>query len=120
MNTLYKNIFSELSGDTAKHISSEICKHYRSFGSVGYHAATDYVLDEIKKIKNIDVRVTNYPLDGETEKLKQKMPFAWEPYSANLSIVSPIKMELVNFDSNNEELGIKHKKKIDFSISMSL
>ena len=73
MNTLYRKIFNELSGDTAKHISSKICKHYQSFGSVGYHAATDYVLDEIKKTKNIGVRVTNYPLDGETEKLKQKM-----------------------------------------------
>ena len=95
MNTLYRKIFNELSGNTAKQISSKICKHYQSFGSVGYHAATDYVLDEIKKIKNIGVRVTNYPLDGETEKLKQKMPFACEPYSANLSIVIPIKTEMI-------------------------
>ena len=99
MNNLSKILFKTLSGDNAKVTTTDICNYYRSFGSAGYHAATNIVINKLKEIGINDVKIKKYPLDGEYKKLNQKMPYAWEPYNASLSIVNPIQEEIVNLNS---------------------
>jgi len=93
-------LYETLSGEKAKETTTDICNYYRSFGSAGYHAATNLVANKLQEIGINDVKITKYPLDGKYTKLNQKMPLAWEPYSASLSINNPIQEEIVNFSDS--------------------
>ena len=100
MKHLSDVLYETLSGEKAKETTTDICNYYRSFGSAGYHTATNLVVNKLQEIGINDVKITKYPLDGKYTKLNQKMPLAWEPYSASLSINNPIQEEIVNFSDS--------------------
>lgn len=94
-----KFIFDELSGERAKAITAEITKYHRPPGSQGYHQATDYVAKEIRESGIKEVNSSHYPLDAETPIGSSPLPLAWEPYSARVSIVSPVEEEVVDLET---------------------
>jgi hypothetical protein len=87
-----------LSGEAAQNTTAEITAFYRTPGSAGYHAATNFVAEQLRDVGFDDLKVTTYPIDGETVVLGETMPWAWEPYAAAVSIVNPVQQELVNFE----------------------
>jgi hypothetical protein len=98
MATLAALIHHRLSGTAAQNITAEITPFYRTPGSAGYHAATNLVAEHLRDAGFDDLEVTTYPIDGETVVLGETMPWAWEPYAAVVSVVSPVQQELVNFE----------------------
>ncbi|MBI4278487.1 MAG: hypothetical protein HY660_08525, partial [Armatimonadetes bacterium] len=80
-------VATTLSGEAAVRDTEEITCHYRSPGSSGYHAATDFVHGRLRQIGFEQVDVERYPLDGETRLLGQSIPPAWEPLQAELRLL---------------------------------
>jgi hypothetical protein len=97
MTTLASLVHQLLSGKAAQLVAAEITEFYRTPGSAGYHAATNFVASLLRDAGFDDLEVTTYPIDGETVVLGETMPWAWEPYGASIRIVSPVQQELVNF-----------------------
>jgi aminopeptidase YwaD len=93
-----RRIFDELSGERAKAITTEITKYHRPPGSKGYHEATDYVAKELRESGLQEVSTSRYPLDAQTPVGHSPLPMAWEPYSAKVSITSPVSEEVVDLD----------------------
>lgn len=81
---------SRFDGERAQKHVEEITKYYRTAGSSGYHNAVEYAKSQLEEC-GIDAQVETYPLDGKTELLGREMALAWEPVSANVEIVSPIR-----------------------------
>jgi len=91
-------IFStHLSGMRAQHHTAAITQWYRSPGSSGYHAATQYVAAAMREAGADEVIEERYPLDGETKFLGRTMPPAWEPLEATLDIVDPVQQRLLSY-----------------------
>ncbi len=99
MANLASLIHQVLSGETAQSITAQITPFYRTPGSAGYHAATDLVAEHLRNVGFDDLKVTTYPIDGETVVLGETMPWAWEPHDAVVSVVNPVQQELVNFEA---------------------
>lgn len=99
MHDLAHLIHANLSGEAAQATTAEICQFYRSPGSSGYHAATDLVAARLKATGLDDVHSSTYPLDGETVLLNRTMPLAWEPYAAEVRVVSPTPEPIVDFST---------------------
>ena len=87
-----------LSGVRAQHHTAAITQWYRSPGSSGYHAATQYVAGAIREAGADEVIEERYPLDGETKFLGRTMPPAWEPLEATLEIVEPVRQHLLSYE----------------------
>jgi aminopeptidase YwaD len=81
---------SRFNGERAQRHVEEITKYYRTAGSSGYHSALEYAKNQLEEL-GIDAQVETYPLDGMTELLGRQMTLAWEPMSAYVEIVSPIR-----------------------------
>ena len=88
-------LFAELSGERAQRITAEITRYHRPPGSSGYHAATDYVADQLRESGLRDVTSVRYPLDAETPVGHHPLPLAWEPEGAVVKVVSPVADEVV-------------------------
>jgi hypothetical protein len=88
---------THLSGIRAQHHTAAITQWYRSPGSSGYHAATQYVAAAMREAGADDVIEERYPLDGETKFLGRTMPPAWEPLEATLDIVEPVPQRLLSY-----------------------
>jgi len=97
MTTLASLIHNRLSGESALETTAALTHFYRTPGSAGYHAATNLVTEMLREIGLDDLQVTTYPIDGETVVLGDRMPLAWEPYSAVVRLVGPVQEELVSF-----------------------
>ena len=82
-------IHEELSGERAQEITAEITRYHRPPGSEGYHAATSYVEEQLRAAGLTEITSEMYPLDGETPVGGAPMPPAWEPYGAEVRVVSP-------------------------------
>ncbi|MEM7129416.1 MAG: hypothetical protein AAF702_23995 [Chloroflexota bacterium] len=91
-------IHRHLSGDNAQELTEAITQFWRAPGSSGYHAATNLVAEQLRKIGLPEVNSTTYPLDGKTQFLHQTMPLAWEPYNAVVRTTGPTQETLVTFD----------------------
>lgn len=87
-----------LSGARAQQSTAAITEHYRSPGSSGYHAATQFVATAIREAGAEEVIEERYPLDGETKFMGRTMPPAWEPLEASLEIVAPVARHLISYD----------------------
>lgn len=87
-----------LSGVRAQQHTAAITQWYRSPGSSGYHAATQYVAGAIREAGADEVIEERYPLDGETKFLGRTMPPAWEPLEATLEIVEPVRQHLLSYE----------------------
>ncbi|MGQ0548740.1 MAG: hypothetical protein ACT4PY_03600 [Armatimonadota bacterium] len=87
-----------LSGARAQGSTAALTEHYRSPGSSGYHAATQYVAAAIREAGADEVIEERYPLDGQTKFLGRTMPPAWEPLSAGLEIVAPVCEHLISYE----------------------
>jgi aminopeptidase YwaD len=94
---LFDVLSSELSGDRAVEFTRQLTKFYRSIGSSGYHQATNLV-GEVLNSFGIRTERETYPLDGKTVYTGTRMPLAWEPIGAELSMVSPSVEHLVSYD----------------------
>jgi len=94
---LFEKISAEISGSNAYALTEQITQYYRSPGSGGYHAATNLARDWLTG-SGLQVEETHYPLDGKTVVLDRTMPMAWEPYDAQVRLISPVQEEIVSFD----------------------
>ena len=86
----------DLSGKNAQTITAEITAFHRPPGAAGYHAATNLVAARLRAFGIEDIEVATYPLDGATVAGHGPLPLAWEPYGAEISIVSPVQASVVN------------------------
>src|SRR4051812_15740758 len=86
----------DLSGERAQATTAAITQFHRPPGATGYHAATNLVAAELRTAGLSDVASTTYPLDGETVAGEGPLPLAWEPHGAIVSIINPIRREVVN------------------------
>jgi hypothetical protein len=93
-----KAIHGELSGERAQMITAAITQFHRPPGAAGYHAATNLVIERLREAGIEHVQIETYPLDGETVFGEGPMPFAWEPYGANISVVSPVGFEVTDME----------------------
>ena len=50
MKHLSDVLYETLSGEKAKETTTDICNYYRSFGSAGYHTATNLVVNKLQEI----------------------------------------------------------------------
>ncbi|MDE0527350.1 MAG: M28 family peptidase [Truepera sp.] len=84
-------IHEELSGERAQEITAEITRYHRPPGAAGYHAATSYVAECLRAGGVTEVSEETYPLDGETPTPGggAPLPPAWEPYGAEVRVVTP-------------------------------
>jgi len=88
----------EFSGIRAKEHTEYITKFYRSPGSSGIKATTDYCRNELERYSLDKVIVEKYPVDGKTKLLGRTVYPAWEPRNVILKIIEPVEEELVNYD----------------------
>ena len=86
-----------LSGSRAQQDTAFITQFYRSPGSSGYHAATQFAADAMRDAGADEVVEETYPLDGETRLLGRVMPPAWEPVDAELVLVEPARERLIGY-----------------------
>ena len=98
-------LFSELSGERAQRITAEITRYHRPPGSEGYHAATDYVAEQLRSLGLQHVTSTRYPLDAETSVGHHPLPLAWEPYGATVRVVAPVEEEVVDLATTSSCLA---------------
>ena len=89
---------AHLSGQRAQQHTVAITQHYRSPGSSGYHAATQYVAAAIREAGADEIIEERYPLDGESRFMGRAMPPAWEPLEATLDIVDPVQERLISYE----------------------
>ena len=94
---LVRLVEQELSGDRALEYATHITQYYRSPGSSGYHQATDYVAELLRRHRVGRVWVERYPLDGEAVHAGQKVPLAWEPLKGELRVGSAKGKALVSY-----------------------
>jgi hypothetical protein len=94
---LFGLLESELSGERAQALTGVLARFYRSAGSSGYHRATDMV-DEWLASYGLTTAREDYPLDGRSVFDGSRMPLAWEPIGAELTMVSPHTEQLVTYD----------------------
>lgn len=87
-----------LSGTRAQQDTAHITQFYRSPGSSGYHAATQFIADAIREAGAEEITDERYPLDGVTPYLGRTMPPAWEPIEAELSLVSPVQEPIISYE----------------------
>lgn len=87
-----------LSGERAQQHVWGLAPFYRSPGSSGFDAAIDYVVAALDGT-GLEVEVQSFPLDGKSLLSGVAVPRAWEPRDAKLEIVSPVREELVSWDS---------------------
>jgi hypothetical protein len=87
-----------LSGLRAQRDTAAITQFYRSPGSSGYHAATQFVANAVREAGADEVIEERYPLDGETRFLGRVMPPAWEPLAAVLELDAPYHERLISYE----------------------
>lgn len=87
-----------LSGSRAQADTAALTRFYRSPGSSGYHAATDFAAAAMREAGADEVSEERYPLDGESRFLGRTMPPAWEPVEASLDLVSPVREPLITYE----------------------
>jgi hypothetical protein len=94
---LFDLLDAELSGARAQALTAVLSRFYRSAGSTGYHRATDLVEQALASYGLTPTR-EEYPLDGQSVFSGGRMPLAWEPLGAELTMVSPRTEQLVTYD----------------------
>jgi hypothetical protein len=98
MSSLASLIHEILSGESAVATTAAITRFYRTPGSAGYHAATNLARQRLRECGFDDLEVSTYPIDGETALLDGPTPLAWEPYGAEVGLLTPTQEKLVSFD----------------------
>ena len=73
--------------ERAREVAVEMTDHYRAPGTSGFHAAMDTVREALESA-GLDVSVDRPPIEN-----------AWEPRAASLSIVDPVRTELVDYET---------------------
>ncbi|UTW55901.1 M28 family peptidase [Kordiimonas sp. SCSIO 12610] len=73
-----------VSGTRAKHDLTELTRHHRMRGSVGYKRAANYIKDQLKQAGLDQVELLSLPADGETFYGTQRSRKAWNAKSAEL------------------------------------
>jgi hypothetical protein len=89
---------SEFSGENAKEHTARITQFYRSPGSSGIHAATQYIKGQLEKHNPDHILVETYPIDGTATIFGETIPPAWEPRAGVLKIAEPVEEELVDYE----------------------
>ncbi len=95
--SLFLSIENELSGESAQQMTADLTRFYRSVGSSGYHRANDYILNKLTSF-GLEVERETYALDGKSRYGSHTAPLAWEPFSAELTLMTPEVSHLVSFD----------------------
>jgi len=70
----------------------------RAVGSSGYHAAIQYVYDELTKVGLSSVRVLTYPCDAKASYYGWRPRAAWNVKMAELWLKEPMRAKLVDYD----------------------
>lgn len=84
-----KTVKQELSGENAKAYMQQISQYHRIQASTMFHEAAEYVRETLIKIGTKNVRIEQFPADGETKYWTYTAPLGWKAESAELWLVKP-------------------------------
>ncbi len=98
-------IYRELTGELAHSLTAALTQFHRPPGAAGYHAATNLVAERLRSLGLEHVTSTTYPLDGKTVAGHGPLPLAWEPYGAEVRVVSPVQEHVVDLDTTSSCLA---------------
>ena len=88
---------NELSGSMAKSYVSQITRYHRIQGSVMFHEAALYVVDELGRIGLRDAGILQFPADGKRKFWTHRSSLGWKVKSAELYLVKPKEELLASF-----------------------
>jgi aminopeptidase YwaD len=74
----------ELSGETAKRNLEYIARQHRMRGSRGFHAAAEYIVEQLRSYGLTDARIEQFPADGKIFYGTQKSRPPWDAEFAEL------------------------------------
>jgi len=89
---LLKRIESEVSGERAWDTVSKISRFHRIRGGgegSGYNRCVDWLADELRGIKGLEVKVEKFATDGEKKYLGWLAPIGWRAREAELWLLEP-------------------------------
>ena len=75
---------AEISGETAKRNLEFIARHHRMRGSLGFRAAADHVVEQLRAYGLKDARIEQFPADGKIFYGTQRSRPAWDAEFAEL------------------------------------
>ncbi|HVT46111.1 MAG TPA: M28 family peptidase [Thermoanaerobaculia bacterium] len=80
---------SEVSGETAKRTVEGFSRHHRMRGSLGFNAATEQIVTELKRYGLTNIEVLRFPADGKAFYGTQRSRPGWNAEHAELWEVRP-------------------------------
>src|SRR4029453_16687167 len=83
----------ELSGETAKRNLEYIARQHRMRGSRGFHAAAEYIVEQLHNYGITDARIEQFPADGKIFYGTQKSRPPWDADFAELWELGEAKSE---------------------------
>jgi aminopeptidase-like protein len=97
-HTTFQNaIIEELSGVIAKQFIGNISRFHRIQASPGFHAAIDYVKEQIDHLPGINTNIESYVADGKTQIWQWTAPMGWRVTDGELYLTHPSKEILARF-----------------------
>jgi len=97
---LLKKIESEVSGERAWDMVSEISRFHRIRGGgegSGYNECVDWLAGELGKVKGLEVEVEKFKADGVVKHLDWLSPVGWRAREAELWLLEPEERLLARF-----------------------
>ncbi len=83
-DSVIAHLSQELSGDIAKRNIEYISRFHRMRGSRGFHAAAEFIVEQLRSYGISDVKIEQFPADGKTFYGPQKARKAWDADFAEL------------------------------------
>jgi len=98
IRSIFKN---EFSGTKAKDHTEYITQFYRSHGSSGIKASTNYCMEQLDGHGLDEIIIETFPVDGESNLMGRIVYPTWEPRDVVLKIVDPVEEEIVNYNDTS-------------------